>query len=237
MQKSQGILDTINTNPVYTSHIPSTGKKFKYRGYTTGEEQALLVAKESDDADIILENIKKTISACTFDEVDPNLIATFDIEYLLLLLRSKSVGEMIDLSLKCENCDKTNDVSINIEDIKKPEILKDFNVVKLNDEVSVIMKYPGFDILEKMSSPDSDVFSIVASLVTQVVKGDLVIETSELDPNEVVRFIKGMNSKTTNKLTKFVYDTPTIKHVCNIKCIHCEHQNEYLFKGIKNFFV
>jgi hypothetical protein len=234
----KGILDTINTNPVFTSIVPSTGKKFKFRGYSAGEEQALLVSKESGDTETIMNNTKEVISKCTFGEVDPDKITSFDIEYILLQLRAKAVGELIELNLTCKNteCKKNNEATINIHDIKAPAVEKDANIIKLNDAVTLVMKYAGFEVLEALTKPGVDVFKIIASLITQVVKGDDVIETSELDPEEVIRFVKGMNSKVIKKISNFIYTTPAVVHTLKVKCMHCGNDNEYTFKGIRNFF-
>lgn len=234
---AKGILDTIDTNPTYVGVIPSTGKKFKYRGYSAGEEQALLVAKESKEIQTILANVKSMISKCTFGEVDPDNIAAFDIEYILLMMRAKSVGEVIDLTLLCNECGKENDTVLNVTDINPPKIIKDANIVALNENVTVMMKYPGFDVLESMTQENVDVFAIIAGLIKQVVQGDNVIETNELDPKEVIRFIKGMQSKVIKKMTAFIYDSPSVQHEIKLKCLHCENENTYDFKGIHNFFV
>ena len=232
----QGVLDTINTNPVFTSKMPSTKKQFKFRGYTAGEEQALLVAKESGNVSIMVENTKKTIASCTFNKVDPEKISAFDIEWVLLQLRAKSVGEEIELTMKCTECQKTNDSIININDIKMPVVNKDDNVVQLNDNLSVIMKYPGFDVLESFTEKDANMFEILGSLISQVINGEEVIEASELDPEELTRFITGMNSKTIKKLTSFLYTAPAVSYTHNIKCDHCGKDITYEFKGIRNFF-
>lgn len=232
----KGVLDTINTNPVYSSKIPSTKKAFKFRGYTAGEEQALLVAKESKDVGMMIDNTKKTISECTFGKVDPDKISAFDVEWILLQLRAKSVGEEIELTLKCTECEKTNETLININDIKAPEVPKNGNVVLLNDNITVIMKYPGFKILETFTQEDADMFEILGSLISQVVNGDDIIEASELSPDELTRFIKGMNSKTVKKLTQFLYAAPAVTYTHKIKCLHCKEELTYEFKGIRNFF-
>lgn len=232
-----GVLDTINTNPTFMDTIPSTGKKIKYRGYTAGEEQTMLVAKESKDFTTILTNIKDVIKACSFDEVDPEELASFDIEYLLLALRAKSVGEEIELTLKCEKCEGQNDAALNIDEVKKVDVPKDGNIIKLNDTVMLIMKWPGFGILEEMSKKDTDIFKIIASLIKQVVHGENVIEASELDPAEVVKFCRKLNSKNIKKISDWVRTTPTINHEHSVKCAHCGHENKYKFMGMNNFFV
>lgn len=230
------ILDTIKTNPVYTGKILSTKKTFKYRPYTVGEEQSLLLAKESNDANTIIESTKNVISSCTFGEVDPEKLASFDIEYMLLQLRSKSVGEEIELTIKCNHCKKTNDATINIDDITLPDIGKDANIISLNDDLHLVMDWPGFDVLEGLKE-DADIFNMVASLIRQIVADEKVIETSELSTDHVVKFIKRMNSKTFKKITDYIKDIPSLQYDLNLKCMHCSEDNKYSFRGIKNFFA
>lgn len=232
----QGILDTIDTNPVYTGKIPSTKKQFKYRGYTAGEEQALLVAKESKDLQMMIDNTKHIISECTYGKVDPENISAFDIEWLLLQIRSKSVGEEIELTLKCTECEKPNDSIININDIKSPVVPKNSNVVVLSENLSIIMKYPGFKVMEDFAEKDANMFQILGSLITQVVHGENVIEASGLSPAELTRFVQKMNSKNVKKLSGFLKSTPSVKYTHKIKCIHCKKEVEYIFKGLRNFF-
>ena len=237
MSVKKGVLDGLNTMAVFTDTIPSNGKKFKYRGYSAGEEQALLVAKESRDLGIIIHNTKECISACTFGEVDPDKLTSFDIEYILLVLRSKSVGDDIELTMICNECSKKNDAVINIQDINKPVVIKDAHIIKLSDKLTLVMRYPGFEILESIQDPDADSFKLIASLIDQVVNGDDVIETSSLNPEEVERFVKGMSSKLIKHITDFIQNSPALTYELKLKCAHCGHDNVYHFKGIRNFFA
>lgn len=235
--ENQGILSTIKTYTTYTSKILSTGKGFKFRPYTAGEEQGLLLAKESEDVNTIVASVKEVIRSCTFGEVDPDKLSSFDIEWVLLQLRAKAVGEEIEISIPCNHCDKTNDATVNINSIEEPEIIKNYNVVDLGNDLYVVMRPPGFDVLNKLNDPDINIFSLVAGLITQVIAGDKTIDTDQLNPEEVTAFVKSMNSKSIKKLTDFIKDIPSIEHKLNIKCMHCLKDNAYTFKGINNFFV
>ena len=104
--------------PKYETTVPSTGKKVQYRPYLVKEEKILMIAMESEDQTQIIRAMKDVIKACTFDKVEPDKLCTFDIEYLFLKLRAKSVGEISKVGLKCEKCSKPTDVNINLDDIE-----------------------------------------------------------------------------------------------------------------------
>jgi len=234
----KGVLDGLLTMPIYSDTLPSNNKKFKYRGYSAGEEQALLVTKASNDVNLIIEGTKECIKSCTFGELDVETLSSFDIEYLLIILRARSVGEEIEITMKCKECEKPNPAVINIFDIKKPVVIKNSHIIELSDKVSLIMKYPGFDILESLElKGDNDIFGMIASLIKQIVNGDNIIEVSELNPEEVVFFVKSMASKSIQKITDFINAVPSIQHEFDLKCTHCGADNHYKFKGIRNFFI
>lgn len=232
----KSVLDGICPNPVFTMTIPSTGKKMKYRGFTAGEEQSLLFAKESGDMGVIFTNIKEVIGKCFFDELDPETLASFDIEYILITLRAQSVGDMIDINLPCAQCKKKLDFVIHINDIEAPTVPKGANIIKITEELTIICRWPGFDAIEQLSVDKVDIFPVLADIITQIVHGENVIEASELNPAEVTKFVRGLNSKFVKKLSDFIYSIPTITHTSDVKCIHCGNDNKYEFKGIQHFF-
>lgn len=234
------VLDRIQTSPTYTTSLISNNKKIKYRPYTAGEEQALLSAKESGDVKVMLEAAKNIINECTFNEIDVDNMASFDIEYIFLMLRAKSVGEEIELTLPCKNeeCGVKNDVTINIEKIEKPKLKKDANVVQLTDSLSFVMKFPGFNILDQLSEGNTSLFSLVASLIETIFDGETAYETSEIDPKEVEEFVKRMNSKALKKIVEdFLNKVPKLSHTAGFKCLQCKKESVYEFEGLNNFFV
>lgn len=231
-----GVLDNLNTSPVYTGLIPSTGKKFKYRSYNVAEEQRLLMAKESKDTDMMLMNIKELIDACTFGDINPDELATFDVEYLFVLLRIKSVGEEVDIKLPCKSCEKLNDVQIDLNDVSAPVVKKKANIVELDDNLHVIMRYPGFGVVDTMRSDDSDFFDVIGSLVESIVAGDVVHDRDTIKDAEIVDFIKKLNTITLQKIMQFFKDMPNLNHTVKNSCLHCKEKNEYNIKGLNNFF-
>ena len=138
----------------YEMVIPSTGETVSYRPYLVKEEKILMMAMESDDNKVIMKATTDVIKSCIYDDFDVDELTTFDVETIFLELRSKSVGEKIDLKVKCndEECDKVSDVVINFDDIERPVVSDEISKIMLTDTVGVIMKYPSVKFMDKMTS-------------------------------------------------------------------------------------
>jgi hypothetical protein len=231
-------LESLNTSPVYDLIIPSTGKKAKYRAYTVAEEQKLLLTKESGDAEMIITNTKEIINTCMFGAVDPDKLASFDLEYIFLMLRSKSVGEEVEgvVACKTEGCKGKIDILINLKDVATPVPEKGANVIKLNEDVTVVMKYPGFDTLTLMTNASSNIISILASLIDAIVNKEDARSATEFSQADLEKFLKNMNSKTIKKITDFLEKIPILTHTVKGRCPICKTEHEYNFRGLKNFF-
>ena len=164
--------------PKYQVTIPSTGKKVKYRPFLVKEEKVLLMAKESKDPRDTMEAMKDILSACLLGTVKVEDLALFDIEYLFMKIRAKSVGEIIDLNLKCKNkvyekdsgkhqeCGTLIPISINLEKLKIKRTEGHTNIIPLQGNVGIVMKYPTIDIIDKLEKIDeSDVMDIIISSI------------------------------------------------------------------------
>ena len=130
----------------YEIVIPSQNRTVSYRPYLVKEEKILMVALESQDQGMIMRAIKDVIEQCVYDDIDVNKLAVFDIETLFLALRAKSVGENMDLKIKCTECESLVDVSVNVDDIEIPQINTD-NVVMLTETIGVTLRYPLFETI------------------------------------------------------------------------------------------
>ena len=138
----------------YDTVIPSTGKKIEFRPFLVKEEKLLMIALESKDQKLILRTLKDVIGSCTFQTVVPEELASFDLEYLFLQLRSKSVGETAKISIKCENCDESANHNVNLEDIKMKMPQKKDKIVKLNDSIGIEFIYPSVCLLYTSDAAD-----------------------------------------------------------------------------------
>lgn len=164
-------LPTIET-PKYETKIPSTGKRVSYRPYLVKEEKILMLAMESENQTQIISAIKDIIRACTFEKVNPDNLSTFDLEFLFLKLRSKSVGEISKVGLKCEKCTKTTQLEINLDAITVDTSNIPSNKIQLTDKIGVMMSWPKIDTVNSISDDSKNnmngVLEVIASCIESI---------------------------------------------------------------------
>ena len=156
-------LPKLNDKPKYELTIPSTGKKVKYRPYLVKEEKILMMALESGDKNSALNAVIDTIEACVSDKVDRTQLALFDIEYMFIMIRSKSVGEISEVGIKCTSCHAVNEISIQLDNVqvKKPD---GSNEIELSDTIMLKMKYPSFSDVASLEGKEISATEKVLSL-------------------------------------------------------------------------
>ena len=247
--------DTLN----FSMTIPSSGQKVKYRPYLVKEEKILLQAFESKDTVTCLQAMCDTISACLDEEenIDVPTLATFDIEYMFMQLRAKSVGESSDISVKCKKseCSRANNVSVDLESLSVDVSNKD-KIIKINDAISVELGYPTYENMikgEKLRTEEygrghkknkgakeaeelSGVFQVIASSIIAVLTEDERIDCRNQQPKEVMAFLDSMTAAQLQLLATFFEDMPALKHTIEFDCKHCGTHNELELKGMSDFF-
>jgi len=142
-------------NPTYTIEVPSLDRRVEFRPFLVKEEKVLMIAQESKDEKKILKTIKGIISACSFDKLNPNECTSSDIEYLFLQLRAKSVGENVEVRVKCAECGEYAKIKINLEDIKLSEVEDISNTIEITDSIGVVLKHVSMENAEKVDKKDS----------------------------------------------------------------------------------
>lgn len=252
-------LSTINEMPTYIFTVPSTGKDIKFRPFVHKEEKILQIAKESEDPKQFLQAVKDTIAACTFNAVNVDELASFDIEELFILLRAKSVGENLSISLLCKNivagedgnedfCNGKNDFDINLEDVKvdRGKLGKkknNDNIIKLNEKVSVEMKYPSFDTIEALSGlvnnenvTEENLIDILYSCIHSVFTKDDMFVINKSDRQEFIAFVDSLTPNQLSRIFAFLKNIPTVEYTIKSKCKTCGKEIKYTFRGINDFF-
>jgi nucleoid DNA-binding protein len=235
-------LPRINETLNFTMNIPSTGQKVKYRPYLVKEEKVLLQAFESKDPKTCLEAMCDTITACLdpSEKIVVQELATFDIEYLFTQLRSKSVGEMSTIYIRCKECEQSNEYHINLEELEIP-VEREKNIIKITDSISVEMRYPTFNSMVEgdVDGARNDVsaaIDLVAKSVTAVITAEERIDTSDLAQQEVVEFLNSMTATQIKNITDFLQESPALKHTAEFDCIKCATNNVLELKGLSDFF-
>lgn len=237
----------IIATPTYELTVPSTKKVIKYRPFLVKEEKLLLLAMESKDAKQIQSTSKEVIKNCTFGEIDVEISPPFDIEYILLQLRIRSVGEKVNTRLKCQKCETSNAVEIDLQSINVTNPDNHNNTIKLTDTMGVVMKYPSLGNEELFSMREEDKenavksaemsMKMICSCIEAIFDGDKVYQAKNFSKTEVMEFVENLSQVMFQKLISFFQNMPAIKHDVNLKCEKCGYENEYTLRGIQDFFT
>ena len=234
-------LPRINSLPKYKMTIPSSGKIYNYRPFLTKEQKVLLIALESRDEKQILSSITDTIEACV-EDIDMSKLTTFDVEYVFTQIRAKSVGERSHVGIKCIECDHTNAVSINIEEIniKVPD-KKNFNI-KLNDEYTLKMKFPNYihmlnnDRLKSSKTATGMLIELIIGCLDSLVSENEQIKFSDEPIEEIEAFVDSLTSDHFNTVMEFINSIPKLRHKVDFVCESCNAENTRELVGINDFF-
>ena len=235
-------LPKINT-PTYELEIPSTDEKVKYRPFLVKEEKILLMAMESGENTDLLQAVKDIVSQCTFGKLKLGDMPMFDVEYIFLQIRAKSVGEISKLRVLCQDDKETYaDVKIDLNEVQVQVDDDHTNKIALSDEMGVIMKYPTIDSFTENGIEDitpSNMIEVIASCILQIYdkKGKEVHFAKDQTKQELIDFIEQMNTQQFAMVQKF-YDTmPSLKHTITIKNPKTKVESEVTLTGLNDFFV
>lgn len=225
--------------PKYTMTIPSTGFDVEYRPYLVREEKLLMIAMESEDEKQMVAAIRDIIESCTFNQVDINNLATFDIDYMFIKLRSKSVGESSTVQLTCTNCEHKNEYTVNLDNdvkVKKSPEKK----IELTADTGLIMRHISMaDYIDVVNSGKNFVdqqFDLIAKSIDSVYSGDEVFDVADQTDDEIIEFLESLNSEQFIKVKSFIENTPHAYANVAYKCESCGTEHEFELKGLRNFF-
>jgi hypothetical protein len=228
-------LPVLNDKPKYTMTIPSTGKKIRYRPYLVKEEKILLLASQTEDVKQMMDSVVDTVLACTEGNLKKENLTTFDVEYMFLKIRSKSVGEIAEIGLKCEECKEVNKTSINIEDIECVGG-RDNKHVRISDEVAIEMKYPTYSSIDYVDDETELGFQIISQCLKTVITEDERIDMEDETPQSIRNFLESMTKEQFETVANFLEDMPQVKKNVDYVCQKCGHNNHLELKGISSFF-
>ena len=223
--------------PTYELVLPSSNKKVKYRPFLVKEEKVLILAMESQDTSTVANAVKDVLASCILSRgVKVEKLSTFDIEYLFLNIRGKSVGEKIEVMVTCPDDGKTQvPTSINIDEIKviiDDEHSKD---IKLDDQYTLRMRYPSLDEVENMKVDDT--FDLISSCIEQVYSEEESWTAEDCTKKELSQFIESLNSNQFKDIEKFFETMPKLTHTVTVTNPNTKKENEIVLEGLQNFFV
>ena len=234
-------LPQVNT-PTYELAVPSTDKKLKYRPFLVKEEKILMIAMEAKEQSGILDAVKQIVKACTFDKFDIDKAPIFDIEYIFLNIRAKSVGEISTVNLRCLDDNKTfvkTDIDLTKVEVEMKE--EHNNKVELTEEMGMIMTYPTLDSFADYEGTvvnASNMIDIIASCIEQIYdkKGEDVYEAKDSTKQELIDFVEQLNSKQFQDVQKFFDTMPRLTHTVKIENPKTKKESEIVLTGLNDFF-
>ena len=233
------------STPTYELELPSTGKTIKFRPFLVKEEKLLVLALESDDSKEITNAIKAVLKDCIQTRgVKVDTLPTFDIEYLFLNIRGKSVGEDIEVSVLCPDDGETYaEVQISIDDIKVTKDKNHSNQIKLDENLMMEMKYPSLDQFVKSNfefSNDNQVdqsFELIASCIDKVYSADEAWTTDDFTKKEVTEFLEQMNSSQFKEIESFFSTMPKLSHEVQVVNPKTKKKSKVTLEGLASFFA
>jgi len=226
------------TAPTYELDLPSTGRKIKFRPFLVKEQKLLMMAEESKDENQIAETIQQLINSCTYGKVDALISPIFDIEYVFLQLRMRSVGGNVTLTITCPDDNKTETtIKINLEDVNVLNDEKHTNIIEITDNVKMIMKYPQLSDMKDMKDTTENIFKLINKCILEVHDGDTIHNKNDITKKELNEFIDSFNTNQLEKLMEFFNTMPKIRHIVNVTNPKTKVISEVTLEGMDTFLV
>lgn len=225
--------------PKYPVTIPSTKKTTFFRPFLMKEQKILFMALESKDAAQMLTSMCDIIKQCVDGVDDVQKLSMFDIEYLFIRIRAKSVGEMVEARIKCPSCEKMTDISINLEELEVVFPENTSNKIMLTDKLGVVMRYPRLsDATKNMDEMSADgIIDFIAESIDMVFDGDEVYDKKDFTKDEIVNFVNSLSTAQFENIGSFYRKTPYLSKTVECKCIFCKNDFKTDFRGLKDFFT
>ena len=231
--------------PTYELELPSTGKPVKYRPFLVKEEKVLVIALESEDTKQITNAIKSVLRSCILTKgIKVENLPTFDIEYLFLNIRGKSVGEELDVTLVCPDDGETEvPVKINLEEIQVQRSEEHTNQIKLDDNLMMELRYPSLDQFIKSNFDFKETnqmdqsFALIATCIDKIYNEDEVWATADCTKKEVNEFLESMNSSQFKEIEKFFETMPKLKHDIKVTNPKTGVESDVVLEGLASFFA
>lgn len=234
------------TTPKHELVLPSSGEIVSYRPFLVKEKKILMIAQKGSESEQF-RAIIDIIKSC-FEGIDVETLPSFDIEYMFLKLRAKSIGEISKLAYNCQNiideengvkCNNRIDFEINLEEIEMSGEPEKSKLLDVGDNIKILLKYPCFSEIQKImdaKSEDKQLISIMKSSVESVISGDEVFKLKDQTDEEISNFMDSLPLSIMTELQDFIESAPKLKKTIHIECTKCEHEEDVDIEGLLSFF-
>ena len=237
--------------PIHELTLISSGKKIRFRPFLVKEQKLLLMISQGEDNnDETVNVVKQILKNCVVDDINIDDLPTFDLEYLFLNLRARSVNEIVELRYKCNNivkdekgeekqCGSLEKFEIKLLNIKPTKGEGHDNNIKLSEKMGIVMKYPTFEMITKLDgkSEDEILMELLTNCVDYVYDADNIYKAKDTPREEMIEFIDSMQQKDLEKIQNFFETAPKIKHTVEFKCKKCDYEEKIPVEGLQSFFI
>lgn len=225
--------------PKYELIVPSTGKSVSYRPFLVKEEKILLIAQESENEAALINAMKDIIASCTFGELSAGSLTAFDLEYIFIKIRSKSVGEESEIGIKCNSCGMMNTVVVNLDEIELPKVKPLPKKIQLTETIGIIPRHISVDKLAEISKAQNEgdtVIKTIAGAIESIYDEKDVYPVDEATESDVVEFVESLNKDHIEKIESVISGAPEVAKTVQFTCSKCGEKNTTTLKGLQNFF-
>lgn len=236
--------------PTYTVKLISSGKTVRYRPFLVKEQKLFLMASEADDAKDTINTIRQVLKNCILDDVDVDNLPTFDLEYLFMHLRARSVEEVVELKYKCNNevkdeeghlgkCNGSVAFKLNILEVEPSINPEHTNKIQITENLGICLKYPTFEMIQKYDTINEDevMTRILVDCIDYIYDKEQIYYAKDSTPQELEEFVDNLQQKDLEKIKKFFDTMPEIKKDVHFKCPKCGYEEDITIKGLQSFFV
>ena len=230
--------------------LPSTGKKYTFRPFLVKEEKILMMAMESGEATDMIHALRDIITSCVEEDIKVNDLPMFDIEYIFLQLRSRSVGEKtpITYSLENDNCEKVKGtncsylVEINLDEVQVEKNKDHKDVIDLTKDIKIKMRYPKIEASAEIMGLEGEklidkTFEMIGGCMEYIMEGEEMHQTSDYSQKEIDEFLNSLSSPQFREIQKFFDTMPKLRKEVTAKCSECGKENKRVLEGLGDFFV
>jgi DNA-directed RNA polymerase subunit M/transcription elongation factor TFIIS len=236
--------------PIYELNLISTGKKIRFRPFLVKEQKLLFMANQSDDPKDALNVVKQICKNCIVDDIDVEALPVFDLEFIFLNLRARSVSEVINLQYKCNNkvkneadeetvCGNLEKFDVNLLEILPTKDPKHDKKIMLSDKLGLMMKYPTFEMIANLKGQNENetLMELLTICIDNIFDQDNIYYTKDVTKEELEEFIDNLQQKDLEKIQEFFETAPKIKKDISFNCRKCGYKENIVVEGLQNFFI
>jgi hypothetical protein len=236
--------------PIHEVKLISTGKPVRFRPFLVKEQKLFLMASESEDPKEIVTVIRQVLKNCVLDEIDIDNLPTFDLEYLFMHLRARSVEEVVDLRYKCNNlikdeageekkCTGVVEFKLNLLEVEPSKNPNHINKIQITENLGICLKYPTFEMIQKYEDANENeiISKILADCIDYIYDKEQIYHAKDSTKEELEEFIDNLQQKDLEKIKQFFDTMPEVKKNVHFKCPKCSYEEDITLKGMQSFFV